>query len=67
MAECFGGEASVAHRLLQQRPECVPELVGVERRDPKLLGELPAASLMARIILGSGSLGPQVATAPASW
>jgi hypothetical protein len=42
VAECFGGEPGVAHRLLEQGSECVPQLVGVKGGDPEPLGELAA-------------------------
>ena len=42
VSEGFGGEPGVAHRLLQQCPQGVAELVGVKRRDAELLGEVAA-------------------------
>ncbi len=47
MAECFRGQASVAHRLLEQCAQGVPELVGVKRRDPEPVCELAADVLCA--------------------
>jgi|SRR5947209_6788325 hypothetical protein len=47
VAECFGGEPGVAHRLLEQCPEGVPQLVGVKDGDPEPLGELAADVLRA--------------------
>ncbi|MDT4975819.1 MAG: hypothetical protein QOG98_1577, partial [Pseudonocardiales bacterium] len=47
MAECFGGESSVANGFLQQGPECVAELMGVKRGDAESSGELAADVLRA--------------------
>ena len=47
VAECFGGEPGVAHRLLEQGPEGVPQLVGVKRGDAESPGELAADVLRA--------------------
>ncbi len=47
MAECFRGQASVAHGLLEQCAQGVPELVGVKRRDPEPVCELAADVLCA--------------------
>jgi hypothetical protein len=52
VAEGFGGEPGVAHRLLGHGPQGVAELVGVKRRDVELLGEVAAH------VLGTGGGQP---------
>ena len=52
VAEGFGGEPGITHRLLGQGPEGVAELMGVKRRDAELAGEV------ATYVLGTGGGQP---------